>query len=186
MQSKLAEISTQDMTPEQTRVLADIVSGPRGNLSGPFLAWIHSPGLAGPAQELGAYCRYATSLETRLTELVILQTASWWQSQAEWLLHEQIAREAGLDDAVIAALKTGDVPHFDNEDELLVFQIGQSIYRDRRLTPALYARGIDCFGSTGMVELVGVFGYYALVSMTLNVFEMRPEGDAPLPFPEEL
>jgi len=184
MKSRLPNIAQEDLSPKQAQILADIVASPRGNLSGPFLAWIHSPGLASPAQELGAFCRYATSLEARLTELAILQTAAWWQSQAEWQLHEPIAREVGLSDAVITALKDGDTPEFKVEDERLVFHIGQSIYRDRRLQPVLYDQGVSCFGTQGMVELVGVFGYYALVAMTLNVFEMRLEDDQPLPFPE--
>jgi 4-carboxymuconolactone decarboxylase len=39
-------------------------------------------------------------------------------------------------------------------------------------------------GDTGMVELVGILGYYALISMTLNAFRMPlPEG-TPMPFAE--
>ena len=184
MKSRLPSIAAQDLTPVQEQILADILASRGGDLSGPFLAWIHSPGLAGPAQELGAFCRYATGLEARLTELAILQTASWWQSQAEWQIHEPIARKSGLSDAVIAALRVGDTPEFKLEDEHLVFRIGESIYRNRRLQSALYNQGVSCFGTQGMVELVGLFGYYALVAMTLNVFDMRPEGDQPLPFPE--
>ena len=184
MKSRLPEIKQEDLSPEQARILADIVASPRGNLVGPFLAWILSPGLAQPAQELGAFCRYATSLEARLTELAILQTASWWQSQLEWQSHEPIARKAGLTDSVIAALRDGRTPEFKLDDERLVFQIGLAIYRDRRLHTALYNQGVSFFGTQGMVELVGVFGYYALAAMTMNVFEMLPEDDQPLPFPE--
>lgn len=184
MKSRLPEIKQEDLTPQQAQILADIVAGPRGNLSGPFLAWIHSPSLAQPAQQLGAFCRYATSLETRLTELAILQTASWWQCQGEWQIHAPIARDAGLSDAVIAALKAGQTPEFQLEDERLVFEIGRSLYRERRVHADLYDQGVSCFGAPGMVELVAVFGYYALVAMTLNVFEMLPEGDRPLPFSE--
>ena len=184
MKSRLPGIAGKDMRPEQRQILDAIFASRGGNLSGPFLAWIHSPGLAQPAQELGAFCRYGTRLDTRLSELAILQTASWWRSQAEWQIHEPIAREAGLADTVIAALKDGNTPEFELEDERLVFLIGQSIYRDRRVDAVLYARGVNCFGNAGMVELVGILGYYALVSMTLNVFEMQAEGDQPLPFPE--
>jgi len=39
-------------------------------------------------------------------------------------------------------------------------------------------------GEPAVVELIGVFGYYALVAMTLNVFAVRRDSDAPLPFDE--
>lgn len=107
IESRLTPLDEMRMDADQRRVLEEILSGPRGNLDGPFLAWIHSPGLADHAQRLGAFCRYGTRLELRLTELAILVTAAWWQSQAEWQIHAPIAREAGIDDAVIEALRAG-------------------------------------------------------------------------------
>lgn len=82
IQSRLSPLSEAHMDEAQRTVLRQIISGPRGNLDGPFLAWIHSPELADHAQRLGAFCRYGTRLEPRLTELAILLTAAWWQSQA--------------------------------------------------------------------------------------------------------
>ncbi len=90
IRSRLTTLQPDEMSEDQQRVLADILKGPRGNLDGPFLAWIHSPTLADHAQRLGAFCRYGTALELRLTELAILTTAAWWRSQAEWQIHEPI------------------------------------------------------------------------------------------------
>ncbi|WP_069384793.1 carboxymuconolactone decarboxylase family protein [Halomonas caseinilytica] len=183
IESRLSPLNEAHMAPEQRRVLDTILSGPRGNLDGPFLAWIHSPELADHAQRLGAFCRYGTRLELRLTELAILFTAAWWQSQAEWQIHEPIAREAGVAEAVIEALREGREPTFERDDEALVVRLGESLYTSRRVDEALYAEAVAAFGEPAMVELVGVFGYYALVAMTLNVFEVR-RGDGPLPFAE--
>jgi 4-carboxymuconolactone decarboxylase len=184
MKSRLSELSAEQMSPEQRRVLDAILSGPRGNLDGPFLAWVHSPGLTDHAQALGAFCRYHTSMPLRLSELAILVTAAWWQSQAEWQIHEPIARQAGLDDDVIDALRLGTEPAFEQVDEQLVYQIGCTLYQTRRIDDALYHRAVDAFGEPALVELVGIFGYYALVAMTLNVFEVRRDTSTPLPFPE--
>ncbi|MFC6672623.1 carboxymuconolactone decarboxylase family protein [Marinobacterium aestuariivivens] len=172
------------MSAEQQRVLDAILSGPRGNLDGPFLAWIHSPGLADHAQELGAFCRYHTQMPLRLSELAILVTAAWWQSQAEWQIHEPIARQAGLSDEVIEALRQGQAPEISKEDERLVYRIGRTLYETRRVDEALYCEAREQFGESALVELVGIFGYYALVAMTLNVFEVRRETSQPLPFAE--
>lgn len=182
--SRLTPLSDTTMNDEQRRVLQDILSGPRGNLDGPFLAWVHSPQLADSAQKLGAFCRYGTRLELRLSELAILITAAWWQSQAEWQIHEPIARQAGISDPVIEALRCGKRPPFEHADERLVYHLAHSLYHTRRIPQALYAEGVTAFGEAGMVELVGILGYYALVAMTLNAFDVRRETDAPLPFAE--
>lgn len=183
IESRLTPLDESRMSDDQQRVLEAILSGPRGNLDGPFLAWIHSPALADHAQRLGAFCRYDTRLELRLTELAILFTASWWRSQAEWQIHEPIARQAGVTDAVIEALRSGEEPAFERDDERLVYRMGKTLYTTRRIDEALYAEAVAAFGEPGVVELVGVFGYYALVAMTLNVFEVRRETETPLPFP---
>lgn len=182
--SRLTPLTDANMDEDQRRVLQEILSGPRGNLDGPFLAWVHSPGLADNAQKLGAFCRYGTRLELRLSELAILVTAAWWQSQAEWQIHEPIARNAGISDSVIEALRQNRTPDFLHNDERLIHRLGRSLYETRRIDPALYEEAKACFGETALVELVGVFGYYALVAMTLNAFAVRRGTDAPLPFSE--
>lgn len=184
IRSRLTALQSADLTADQQRVLADIQKGPRGNLDGPFLAWIHSPVLADHAQRLGAFCRYGTALELRLTELAILTTAAWWRSQAEWQIHEPIARGAGISDAVIESLRQQQTPAFTSADEQCVYEIGQSLYQTRRVDAALYEQGIALFGEPAMVELVGVYGYYSLVAMTLNAFDVRRNPDSPLPFDE--
>lgn len=184
IQSRLSALTEAQMDDAQRAVLKEILSGPRGNLDGPFLAWIHSPELADHAQRLGAFCRYGTRLELRLSELAILFTAAWWQSQAEWQIHEPIARKAGVSDAVIEALRQQATPEFEQEDERLIYCIGESLYRHRRVDDGLYRQAVEVFGEPALVELVGVFGYYALVAMTLNVFAVRRDTDAPLPFAE--
>lgn len=184
MQSRLNIPSREEIRDDQRAVLDAILAGPRGNLDGPFLAWIHSPGLANPAQELGAFCRYHTEMSLVESELAILTTASWWRSQAEWMIHEPIARKAGLDGAIIDALQAQQTPEISDHRQQLIYKIGVSLYENRRVDDELYAAGVNAFGEQGMVELVGIFGYYAFVAMTLNTFEMRPEKAESLPFPE--
>jgi len=184
IRSRLTPLQQDTMSDDQRRVLADILQGPRGNLDGPFLAWVHSPALADHAQRLGAFCRYGTALELRLSELAILTTAAWWRSQAEWQIHEPIARSAGVADSVIEALRQQQTPVFALADEQCVYEIGKALYETRRVDTALYEQGVALFGEPAMVELVGVYGYYALVAMTLNVFEVRRDTGTPLPFEE--
>lgn len=171
-------------TPEQEAVLDEILSGPRGNLAGPFLAWIASPELAQHAQQLGAFCRYNTGLPLRLSELAILITAAQWRAQAEWQIHCPIAIEAGVSADVAEALREGRRPVFVDADEALIYDFAVELYDTKRVSDTTFAKVEERFGHETTVNLVGLLGYYALVAMTLNVFEMRVNEDEPLPFIE--
>ncbi|WP_034299466.1 carboxymuconolactone decarboxylase family protein [Herbaspirillum sp. RV1423] len=183
-QPRLPVFDPAHATAEQKALLDDILSGPRGNLNGPFVSWIHSPELGQLAQKLGAYCRYGTGLPLRLSELAILTTAAQWQSQAEWHIHQPIAVDAGLSAQVAEQIRLGQTPSFEQEDERVVWSFATELYRDKRVADATYARAAELFGLRVVVNLIGLLGYYALVAMTLNVFGMRAEGQAALPFPE--
>jgi 4-carboxymuconolactone decarboxylase len=184
MTKRLPDFDAATASDDQKAVLHDILSGPRGNLNGPFLGWIFSPELAQNAQKLGAFCRYKTGLPLRLSELAILVTAARWRSQAEWHIHHPIALDAGLPADLADALRTGQTPAFENEDDKLIFDFATELYDTKRVGDATYNAAVARFGHTVVVNLVGLLGYYALVAMTLNTFGMRAEGQTSLPFAE--
>lgn len=181
---RLPGFDSSAATPQQRAVLEAILTGPRGNLDGPFLGWIHSPELAAHAQELGAFCRYRTGLPLKLSELAILVTAVQWRSQAEWHIHCPIAVEAGLDPVLAEQLRSGAVPAFVDADELLVWRFATELYDRRRVSDATYAAMVARFGLEVVVNCSALLGYYALVAITLNVFNMRADGQHALPFKE--
>jgi 4-carboxymuconolactone decarboxylase len=184
MTDRLPPFDATRASAEQQAVLDEILSGPRGNLNGPFLGWIHSPELAQHAQRLGAFCRYRTGLPLRLSELAILVTAARWQSQAEWFIHYPIALEAGVHEQDAQALRQGIAPAFADADDALIYTFATELYEARRVSDATYAQAVERFGHQVTINLVGLLGYYALVAMTLNVFGMRAQGQETLPFPE--
>ncbi|WP_345816244.1 carboxymuconolactone decarboxylase family protein [Paraburkholderia sp. PREW-6R] len=184
MTDRLPHFDPATATPEQLSVLDEILAGPRGNLDGPFLGWIHSPELAQHAQRLGAFCRYETGLPLRLSELAILVTAARWRAQAEWHIHYPIALRAGLTQADAEAIRAGRRPDFADTDNALVYDFASELYETQRVSDATYAKAVERFGHQVVINLVGLLGYYALVAMTLNVFGMRAAGQESLPFPE--
>jgi 4-carboxymuconolactone decarboxylase len=184
MTERLPHFDMSTATPEQKVVLDEILSGPRGNLNGPFLGWIHSPELAQHAQRLGAFCRYQTGLPLRLSELAILVTASRWQAQAEWYIHHPIALQAGVGEADAETIRQGHRPDFADADDALIYDFASELYETRRVSDATYAQAVERFGHQVVINLVGLLGYYALVAMTLNVFDMRAPGQQSLPFSE--
>lgn len=180
---RLGEIDSAQLTAEQRGVIDKIKSGPRGGLAGPFWPWLRSPEFADRAQKLGEFARFKTTLPPRLSELAILVTAQHWKAQFEWYAHARIARTAGLAEGVIAAIQAGTRPTFAAEDEGAVYDFAVELYARKRVGDATYAAARKHLGERGVVELVGILGYYALVSMTLNVFGIEVPDGAP-PFAE--
>jgi 4-carboxymuconolactone decarboxylase len=156
-----------------------IVAGPRGRVVGPLRVWIMSPELAERAQELGAFCRYHTSLPPRLSELAILVTGAFWQAGFEWHAHVPIAIKAGVPADAVEAIRLGKEPKFAREDERAVYEFSRELWTKRRVSDATYRRTADLLGNETVIELVGILGYYGLISMTINTFEVPlPEGVA--------
>jgi 4-carboxymuconolactone decarboxylase len=175
--TRYTKLDPAALDADQQRIWNEIASGPRGNVPPPLQVWLRSPKLAENAQRLGAFCRFGTSLEPRLSELAILMTARHWTAHYEWHHHEVFAHKAGLADAVIAAIAQRRPPDFAREDERAVYDFCRVFYRDHRVDDATYAGALAQLGERGIVDLVGIMGYYALISMTLNVFEVPvPEG----------
>lgn len=176
--SRLPPLTPDTMSAEQRRVHDMIASGPRGRVEGPLFSWLHAPGLAERAQELGAYCRYGTSLPPRLSELAILVTAEYWRAAFEWYAHAPIALKGGLPAGVIEAIRVGAAPAFAQEDERVVYDYARELLRNREVSQATAARAHAMLGNTGVVDLVGILGYYALISMTIKGFEVPlPPGE---------
>lgn len=172
MQSRLHLPAPEAMSPAQ-KAIHDSVLRTRGNVQGPFLAWLLSPGLADPAQQLGAFCRYGTSLSLQESELLILLVAAHYDCAGEQQIHEPIARKAGLADAVLAAIRAHQPPPLETPRLRLLEEVARELLEAKKLPDALYARAAAELGETTLVELVGVVGYYALVAYTLNAFDMR-------------
>jgi len=184
---RLALINESQMNEAQRALLASLRAGPRGKsitVRGPFAAWMHAPELGELAQKLGAHCRYRTRLPARLSEFAILCTARAWRAQYEWYAHAPMAAEAGVKPKTIADLRAGREPKSAPKDERAIYVFVQELYKTKRVSDRIYKRVHSLLGDAAAVELVGILGYYALISMTLNVFRMLPPENATLAFAE--
>jgi 4-carboxymuconolactone decarboxylase len=179
---RMAQIPLDQMSPAQRAVADAIMSGPRKSINGPFNAWLRSPELADRLQKVGEYVRFNSSLDKRINEMAILMTAQAWRSQYEWYAHAPLAIKAGLDPAIVAAIGAGQKPENMKDDEAIVWEFTTQLRRDHGVDDAIYARALEKFGERGIMDLIGVNGYYDAVSMTLNVARVAPPADAELPF----
>jgi 4-carboxymuconolactone decarboxylase len=185
--ARLPVIPEDKMSSAQRDLVAAISSGPRGAYrpQGPFAVFVQSPEYGNLAQQLGAHCRYKTVIPPRLSEFAILVTARLWKAQYEWFAHAPIAEKAGVKKQTIADLRAGRKPTKAAPDEKLVYAVIQELYATKRVSAANYAKIQKLFGDAGMVEFVGILGYYVLVAMSLNVFQMLPPAGEALAFPEK-
>jgi 4-carboxymuconolactone decarboxylase len=192
--SRISYITPENFTEAQQLLFKSITGGKRGEgrspedllnsergMSGPFNAWLRSPVLGEAAQRLGETVRFESVLSPQLRELAILIVAAKWKAQYEWWAHERIARREGLDEGVINSVKAETPPDFSNPTETVVYNFARELLDEHRVSDPLYDEAAELLGEAEVVELVILLGYYTLVSMTLNVFEVPvPAGeDAP-------
>jgi 4-carboxymuconolactone decarboxylase len=174
-------LAPDEMTPDQRRVADAIASGPRGGLRGPFNALLRSPELADRAQKVGEYIRFNSSLPARLNEFAILITAREWGSEYEWYAHHPPAVKGGLDPAIATALAENREPAGMKPDEAIVYRFCRELLETRQVSDETFRAATEALGERGVIDLVGVTGYYGLVSMILNVDRHPlPAGVAPV------
>jgi 4-carboxymuconolactone decarboxylase len=186
--SRVSILAEDQLSPVQRALLDSIRSGPRGastTIRGPFAVFLHAPAFGELAQQLGGYCRFKTAVPPRLSEFAILATAKLWQAQYEWFAHVPMAERAGVAKETIRDLYRGRVPTSAPKDERAIYDFIQELYKTRRVSDKNFKRVSAILGDAATIELVGILGYYVLISMILNVFRMSPPEGEPLPFAEK-
>lgn len=177
--TRIPPLDPENLDPRQKEVFDAIASGPRGRVRGPLAVWLNRPDLADRAQALGRYCRYDSSLSARLSELAILATARVWMSEFEWAAHKPIALKAGIAPEIVEAIRTGGQPVFRAADEEIVYRFAVMLHTERKVSDEVYAKTVEILGQDAVVDLTGILGYYTLISMTINVFELPPPDGLP-------
>ncbi len=171
--ARITQLPPENMGSEQRRVYDDITAR-IGRDIGPYVAMIRSPGLADRVQTLGKFLRNDTSLPPRLTELAILITARVCTAQFEWYAHAPLAREAGIGQDVIDAIARRQKPEFEKTDEQLVYQFSTELHERQTVSESTYRAAIEQLGEQAVVELVAINGFYTMLAMTLNTFDLLP------------
>jgi 4-carboxymuconolactone decarboxylase len=173
--SRLPVLRHDDLDPDGLRVW-DGVTGSRGaamisaegGLIGPFNAFLHAPDVGRRLSALGQAVRFETSLDRRVSELVIITVGAHWKAEFEWWAHVPAAREHGVPEAVIEAIRRGDEPPLEAADELAAYAVARQLMAAGQVSPDTYQTAQRLFGDAGMVELISLCGYYTLISFLLN------------------
>lgn len=186
--SRIAMLRPEDLNEKQRNIYDSIQAGARGKIGirGPFNPWLRSPGMAEPAQKLGEFLRFDTSLGSRLAEFAILLAGRHCNSPYEFAAHAPLAIKGGLDPDIVEAVRTKKRPAFKNPEEKAVYDFSMMLLEQCFVDDKTYGNLLDQVGEQGVVEVVGLLGYYTMVCMTLNVFQVPLREGMKPPFdPEE-
>lgn len=167
MKQRIPYPDPDDLTDEQRKVSEEIAAGPRGQIRGPMLLWLHSPELASRGQRVGEFLRWGTIFDARLSELAILTTARFCDCHYVWFNHVGLARENGLSESVVDAIKFRRTPAFERDDERIVYDFASQLLASRNVSDETVEAARALFGERGVVELTAIVGYYQMGMYTL-------------------
>lgn len=175
---RLKLLSPGEMNPDQKQTYDEAIAGKRGSAPPPMMAWLNSPEMARHATRLGETIRFNTIFPPKLSEIAILVTARHWSAHYEWYAHKRLALKGGVDPKVIDAIRDRRTPEFDDPKAKVIYEVAKSLHEGHGLSKSLYDEAVRTLTERGLVDVIGLCGYYTLVSMTLNTFEFElPEGE---------
>jgi 4-carboxymuconolactone decarboxylase len=185
-QDRLPLIPESKQTEAQKKASAEFVTIRKTPVFGPFVPLLRSPELMLRASAMGDYLRYRDSLPPKLNEFIILIVAREWTQEYEWFVHYPAAMKAGLDPEIAKAVAEGRRPAKMTDDEEIVYEFSTELHRNKSVSDATYARAVAKFGEQGMMDMVGMNGYYTMIAMATNVGRTAVPKDyapmlAPLP-----
>lgn len=170
--TRLPRLDRSLLEGEQRRVADDLVNGPRGRLSSLFEVWLRHPALCERIRALGDYARWETTLPRDLAELAILVAAAHFEAWPEFDAHATFASAAGVADEVIAALRYGDDPPLHDARHATAHALLTEALTTHRVAQPTYDAALGALGEDVLVDVVAIAGYYAMVCLTINVFEI--------------
>ena len=185
-QDRMPPIAAGALTEAQKKAIEEFKTARSVDISGPFIPLLRSPDVLTRARALSDYLRYRSVLPPRLSEFVILMTARAWTQNYEWNAHEPAARQGGLSADVIKAIAEGRRPEHMADDEEILYTLCDELRRNHSVSDATYARALAKFGEQGIIDTIGITGYYTLLSMVMNTTRTPLPGSAKpalVPFP---
>ena len=180
--ARMDPLPLDQMTAEQ-RNLHDFIAKQRGRdpVQGPFAIMLQAPDICERVAEMVNHLLQETRVALTLKEIAIITIARQYTAQFEWFVHARRAKELGVDDAVIDAIRHRRRPEFNDAREALVYDMTLDMVEHRRLGDDLYASAIETFGKAAVVELVALIGFYVMIAVFLVAFEVEvPDPEAVL------
>ncbi len=147
-----------------------------GALLGPFNPFLHFPQFGLAAWNVNVALSKHTTLPKPVHELIILVTGSRFSSRYELYAHENVAQAVGLSQSKISTLASGNRPNDLSTDEGVAYDVASAILRGAQLPESTYQAALASFGDQGVAEIFFLTGFYCLISVLLNGFDIAVPG----------
>ena len=167
-QDRMPPIPAENMSPDQIEAVEELRRVRGIELRGPWHPLLRSPEVLRRGRAMGDYLRYDSALPPELSEFLILLTAREWTAQYEWHAHEPIALEAGIAPATVAAIAEGRRPDSMTADQAILHDLFTELHRNHSVSDTTYSRAVDAFGERGVIDALGIIGYYTMLAMIMN------------------
>jgi 4-carboxymuconolactone decarboxylase len=183
--SRLNPLDEANLAPDARAFLDTVNSGPRGKIGliGPFGVWAHAPKIGNAAQAFGGAVRFQTSLPERIKEIAICAVGAHYKAKFEFAAHGPMAIAAGVSASAVDAIRRGVDPDLADAADRASYRVARELLLEHRLSDATFADAKARFGEAALIELVTIIGYYCLISLTLNAFDVELTSRMTDPFP---
>jgi 4-carboxymuconolactone decarboxylase len=179
-QDRMPPLAAAALTDAQRQAIDEFKAARSADLSGPFVPLLRSPEVMSRARAMGDYLRFRSALPPRLSEFVILLIARRWTQQYEWNAHQPLALQAGVSAAIVSAIADGRRPDGMPADQDALWTLVDEVHRNQSVSDATYAKAIASVGEQGVIDALGICGYYTMLAMVMNTARTPlPPGQKP-------
>lgn len=159
-----------DIAPLAARIKAER----GGKILNLYRMLLHSPPVAEGWLAFLTAIRQKSGLSAHVRELVVMRVAVLNAAEYEFRAHLPFARDAGISDAQIGALRTGSAEPFEERDRAAL-AYAEAMTRTVRVPDDVFAAVRRHFDDRELVELTATVGAYNLVSRFLEALQVDHE-----------
>jgi 4-carboxymuconolactone decarboxylase len=166
-------VDRDDVAPEHY-ALFDKLAALRGRISGPSTVVLHSPGLAGPWNDVSEFLHRESIVEAPHAELAVCATARERDCGYVWNAHVPLARKAGVPAETIDTVRArGSADGLRGSERAVVLYV-QQLLRENRVESGVFEELLKAHDVRWLVELTAWIGRYGALAGILNAFDVMP------------
>lgn len=177
-EQRIESLAMEGMRPEWLATLARI---PGDGLKGEGFprnvlgAIMHTPDTFGPFLEYWVTCKSKMALSVREQELVILRMGCLYRSNYVWKHHVPVAREFGVTDAELDAVRAGHAAALPTPREQALLALTDELVNARSISPAVWAERRAAITDQQVVDLIALVSQYVFFALMNNALQVQIE-----------
>jgi 4-carboxymuconolactone decarboxylase len=176
--ARVPYVQREQLPPEQQKHF-DSIAGSRGRVGPNFQTLLNSPEAGGRFAAFGEYVRFHGDVPARLKELAIITAAREANNDYVWTAHERLAREQGITDPVINAIRNRTAPDGLAGDDAAVVRFAKELLTTHEIADATFNTMQQKLGNKGIMDLILLIMYYHSLAHTLQAVKLEMPAGTP-------